>query len=165
VAMDIRLGPIAAGDGRAIVDLFNYYVTHSFAAFPEEPLPYPFFERLMEATRNLPNVAAKDAEGRLIGFALLRPHDPWTTSSHVAEISYFIAPEATGQGIGSKMLAELETRAKARGIRTLLAAISSLNDASLSFHRKHGFAEVGRLRNVHIKHGTPFDTVWMQKEI
>jgi L-amino acid N-acyltransferase YncA len=163
--MDIQLDPIAAADAQAVIDPFNHYVREGFAAFPEEPLPYPFFDRLMEATRGLPTVAAKNADGRLLGFALLRPHDPWPTSSHVAETSYFVAPEATGQGIGSKMLADLEARGRSRGIRTLLAAVSSLNEMSLAFHRKHGFIEVGRLRGVHIKRGTPFDTVWMQKDL
>lgn len=163
--MDIQLVSITPADGQAVVDLFNHYVAHSFAAFPEDPLPYPFFDRLLEAARGLPTVAARAPDGRLLGFALLRPHSPWPTSSHVAEITYFVAPDATGQGIGSKMLADLEARGRARGIRTILAAISSLNEMSLSFHRKHDFAEVGRFRDVCIKRGTPFDVVWMQKAL
>lgn len=163
--MDIALTPLTPADGLAAVDLFNHYVRHSFAAFPEEPVPQVFFDRLLEATRGLPTVAAKDASGRLLGFALLRPHLPWATSSHVAEISYFVAPDSTGQGLGSEMLADLETRARAQGIRTILASVSSLNETSLAFHRKHGFQEVGRFRNIVIKQGTPFDTVWMQKTL
>ncbi|MBP7051502.1 MAG: N-acetyltransferase [Phycisphaerae bacterium] len=163
--MDIQLTPITPADGRAVVDLFNHYVLHSFAAFPETPLPEAFFDRLLEATRGLPTVAARDPSGRLLGFALLRPHIPWPTSSHVGEITYFVAPDSTGLGLGSKMLADLETRARAQGIRTILASISSLNEMSLAFHRKHGFEEVGRFRNVVIKRGTPFDAVWMQKNI
>ena len=121
--MDIQLAPLTPADGRAVVDLFNYYVAHSFAAFPEDPVPYAFFDRLLEAARNLPTVAARAPDGRLLGFALLRPHSPWPTSSHVAEITYFIAPDSTGQGLGSRMLADLETRGRALGIRTILAAI------------------------------------------
>ena len=161
--MDIQLTPLTPADACAAIDLFNHYVLHSFAAFPENPLPEAFFGRLLEATRGLPTVAAKNSSGRLLGFALLRPHIPWPTSSHVAEITYFVAPDSTGQGIGSRMLAELEARARDLGIRTILAAIASLNAGSLAFHLKHGFAEVGRFRDVCIKRGTPFDAVWMQK--
>ncbi len=163
--MDIQFVPLTPADGPAVIDLFNHYVRHSFAAFPEDPLPYPFFDRFLEATHGLPTVAAKDSGGRLLGFALLRPHIPWPTSSHVAEITYFVAPDSLRKGIGSKMLADLETRGQAQGIRTILAAISSLNGMSLDFHRKHGFQEVGRFRSVVIKRGTPFDTVWMQKTL
>lgn len=163
--MDIQLSPITPADGRDVVDLFNHYVLNSFAAFPEEPMPYPFFDRLMEAARGWPTLAARSLDGRFLGFALLRRHNPWPTSAHVAEITYFIAPDATGRGIGSKMLAELEARAKDHGIRTILASIASLNEGSLAFHRRHGFVEVGRFRNVCIKRGTPFDAVWMQKTL
>jgi len=163
--MDAHLSLITPADARSVIDLFNHYAMHSFAAFPENPLPHAFFDRFLEMARGLPTVAAKDAEGRLRGFALLRPYIPWPTSSYVAEIAYFVAPDSTGQGIGTKMLADLETQAKTHGIKTILASIASLNEMSLAFHRKHGFAEVGRFRNVVIKRGTPFDTVWMQKDL
>lgn len=163
--MDVQLAPLTPDDGRAVIDLFNHYVAHSFAAFPEEPVPYPFFARLLEAAHGYPTVVARAGDGRLVGFALLRPHSPWPTCSHVAEITYFVAPDAMRQGIGSRMLADLETRARDHGIRTILAAISSLNETSLAFHRKHGFVEVGRFRDVCIKRGTPFDVVWMQKTL
>ncbi len=96
--MHIQLAAITAADARAAIDLFNHYVLHSFAAFPENPLPEAFFDRLLEATRGLPAVAARDPSGRLLGFALLRPHIPWPTSSHVAEITHFVAPDSTGLG-------------------------------------------------------------------
>lgn len=163
--MDVQLAPLTPDDGRAVIDLFNHYVAHSFAALPEDPVPYPFFTRLLEAAHGYPTVAAHAGDGRFVGFALLRPHSPWPTCSHVAEITYFVAPDAMRQGIGSRMLADLETRAQDHGIRTILAAISSLNETSLAFHRKHDFVEVGRFRDVCIKRGTPFDVVWMQKTL
>jgi len=163
--MDVQLAPITPADGRAVIDLFNHYVAHSFAAFPEDPAPYVFFERLMETVQGYPTVAARTRDGGIVGFALLRPHSPWPTCSHVAEITYFVAPDAVRQGIGAQMLADLEVCAKDHGIRTILAAISSLNETSLAFHRKHDFVEVGRFRGVCIKRGTPFDVVWMQKTL
>jgi L-amino acid N-acyltransferase YncA len=161
--MDIRLQPISPDDRQAVIDLFNHYVEHGFAAFAEVPLPYAFFDRFMEATAGGPTLTAKDPAGTLLAFALLRPHSPWSTTAHVAEITYFVAPGCTRQGIGSRILAELERQAKARGIRIFLASISSLNEPSLAFHRKHGFTEVGRFKSICVKHGTPFDAVWMEK--
>ena len=42
-----------------------------------------------------------------------------------------------------------------QGIEILLANVSSLNERSLRFHRKHGFTECGRLRRITTKYGTP----------
>lgn len=161
--MDIALLPLTPADRQALVDLFNYYVEHGFAAFPEQPVPPAFADRLLELTRGYPTVAAKDPSGRLAGFGLLRPHNPLSTFAHTAEITYFLAPGCTRQGLGTRILHELERGARAKGVRILLAAVSSLNEASLAFHRKHGFVQVGRFREVVIKKGTPFDVIWMQK--
>ena len=163
--MDIQLNPISTDDATAIVELFNHYVEHGFAAFAEQPLPVAFFAKLLESVAGRPTIAAKDAAGRLLGFGLLRPHGPFPTTAHVAEITYFVAPDCTGQGIGARMLETLEREARPQGIRTILAPISSLNTGSLAFHQKHGFEEVGRFRGACIKQGTTFDVVWMQKDI
>ncbi len=87
------------------------------------------------------------------------------TFQHTAEVTYFISPEMTGKGLGSKILSFLETEGKKQGISCILANISSLNEGSIRFHKKHGFVECGRFRNVVKKKGILFDTVWMQKNI
>ena len=161
--MDIRLTPITSADRPPMLDLFNDYVEHGFGAFPEQALPLTFIDRLLDLAKGSPALTAQDPAGRLLGFGLLRPHNPLPTFVHTAEITYFLAPDHARQGLGTRILHELERGARENGLRTLLAAISSLNDASLAFHGKHGFVQVGRLRQVCIKKGTAFDVIWMQK--
>jgi len=48
---------------------------------------------------------------------------------------------------------------------SLVANMASKNAASILFHARHGFTEVGRLRNAGTKFGERFDVVWMQKEL
>lgn len=163
--MDIRLQPLRADDRTAVIDLFNHYVVNSFAAFSEQPMGYEFFDLLLKAVGSHPTITAKDPAGRLLGFGLLRPHHPFPVFARTAEITYFVAPDATRLGIGSRMLAELLARAKDRGIATILAPICSLNEPSLAFHRKHGFAEVGRFRQIGRKNACLFDVIWMQKTL
>ena len=159
----ILLSPITLADRPAMLDLFNYYVEHGFSAFAEQPLPPAFIDRLLDLARGYPALTVKDPAGRLLGFGLLRPHNPLPTFAHTSEITYFLAPDRTRQGIGTRLLHNLERGAKEKGIRTILAGISSLNEGSLAFHRKHGFLEVGRFRQVCLKKGTLFDVVWMQR--
>jgi phosphinothricin acetyltransferase len=163
--MNITLVPIRRDDRKSIVDIFNYYVENSFAAFPDEKLPYEFFDGLLKLSAGLPAVVAKDDSGKVVGFGLLRPHNPFPVFSRAADITYFIAPGHTGKGVGSLILAELEKQAASRGIATILAPISSLNEQSITFHKKHGFVEVGRFKQVGQKKGRIFDVVWMQKNL
>ncbi len=163
--MDFRLEPVSSDDGRQIIDIFNHYVENSFAAYPESRVPYEFFGLFMNMAQGYPFLVAKDGEGKVLGFGLLHSHHPVPTFSRTAEITYFIAPEHTGQGIGGQMLDRLLTEARARGITSILASISSLNPGSLAFHKKHGFDECGRFIKIGLKNGQDFDVVWMQRMV
>ncbi len=160
---EVRFDPISPADREEIIDLFNHYVVNGFAAFPDHEVGYSFFDLLMEAVGGYPALAARDANGRLVGFGLLRPHHRFPVFARAAETTYFLAPDCTRQGIGSRILHELEQQARARGIATLLAAVSSRNEPSLAFHLKHGFIESGRFHQIGRKMGQLFDVVWMQK--
>jgi phosphinothricin acetyltransferase len=51
------------------------------------------------------------------------------------------------------------------GVTHLLASISSLNEGSIRFHKKHGFKECGKFEGVIEKKGITFDVVWMMRVI
>ena len=163
--MTCKLEPISLDDREAVLDIFNFYVKHSFAAFPEESVSYEFFDRLMAVSDGFPRTVARDDQGRVVGFGMLRPHNPMPAFSRVAEITYFIRPEHTGKGIGQSMLAYLVEGGRKRKIASILAGISSRNKRSIEFHRKNGFQECGRFKEIGQKNGQIFDVVWMQRMI
>ncbi len=163
--MDYRLMPVSVEDGKAIIDIFNHYVKNSFAAYPEDEVPYALFQLFQEMTQGYPFLVAKDPLGKVLGFGFLHPHNHMPVFSQTAEISYFIAPEYAGRGIGSRILDNLLDWAKEKGITSLLASISSLNPGSLAFHKKNGFVECGRFVGIGMKKGQEFDVVWVQKMV
>ena len=163
--MDFRIEPVSISDKKEIIDIFNHYVENSFAAYPEDKVPYEFFSHIQNMAEGYPFLVAKDGEGRVLGFALLRPHNPMPAFSRTADIAYFIAPGHTGQGIGWAMQVRLLNEARERGITSIMASISSLNSKSLNFHKKQGFQECGRFQKVGRKWGQDFDEIWMQKMI
>ncbi len=161
--MDYSMSPIFEEDRESIIDIFNYYVENSFAAYPETKLSYEAFDMFLQMAQGYPTAAVRDNHGNLIGFGLLRSYNPMPTFSQTAEITYFIRPEHTGKGIGKKLLSRLEQEGKRKGITNILANISSLNPKSINFHKKNGFIECGRFKSVGRKKGRSFDTIWMQK--
>jgi L-amino acid N-acyltransferase YncA len=163
--MDYRLEPVSVEDGDQIIDIFNYYVENSFAAYPESKVPREFFGSFLNLTRGYPFLVAKDMCGKVVGFGSLRPYSLLSTFSRAAEITNFISPEHTGIGIGQRILDCLLDQARKMGIVTILASISSLNQASLAFHKKNGFMECGRFVGIGQKMGKGFDVVWMQKMV
>lgn len=163
--MDFKLDRVSTDDGKQIIDILNYYVENTFAAYPDANVPYEFFGLFMNMSQGYPFLAAKDEDGKLLGFGLLRPHNPIPSFSKTAEITYFLAPEYTGKGIGKAILDRLLEDGKEKGITSILANISSLNPGSLAFHRKNGFVECGRFVGIGQKKGREFDVVWMQRRI
>jgi phosphinothricin acetyltransferase len=163
--MQFTIEPVRKEDGKAIIDIFNHYVENSFAAYPESQVPYEFFDLFLDTAKSYPFLVARDDEENVLGFALLRPHESMPAFSRTAEITCFIAPQFTRRGIGKAMQERLLAEARERGINNILAGISSLNSASLAFHRKRGFQECGCFQRIGLKWGQDFDVVWMQKMI
>ena len=161
--MEYSISPMSNEDREAIMDIFNYYVENSFAAYPENKLPYQAFDMLLKMADGFPTGTIKDQSRKIHGFGMLRPHNPMPTFSRTAEVTYFIHPDDTRKGLGNMLLRYLENGAVEKGITNILADISSLNLKSIDFHKKNGFVECGRFKNVAMKKGQLFDTVWMQK--
>lgn len=161
--MEIYFAPITSEDREQIIDLFNYYVENSLAAYPEQRVPYEFFDAIMQMCRGLPTVAAKDDNGRIIGFGMLRTFSPFPAFSKTAEITYFVKSDFTGKGIGGAILDYLTGEGKSQGLTSVVANVSSLNMPSISFHLKNGFVECGRFLRIGEKRGQTFDVIYFQK--
>jgi phosphinothricin acetyltransferase len=136
-------------------------VENSFAAYPEQKVPYEFYGMLMQLAKGYPFYVALTGD-KVVGYGLLRPHAPFGTFRRAAELTCFIAPEHTGNGIGTLILDHLAADARGMGIDTILAGVSSANEGSIAFHKKYGFAECGRFRCAGKKFGKDFDEVWLQ---
>jgi L-amino acid N-acyltransferase YncA len=119
---DYSFGPLLETDGEAVIDIFNYYVRNTFAAYPEQKVPYEFFGMFIEICKNYPSVVVKDSEKNVAGFGMLRPHNTMPAFRHTAEITYFIRPGETGKGFGKKCLPYLKLKGKNRELLLSLPA-------------------------------------------
>jgi L-amino acid N-acyltransferase YncA len=103
--------------------------------------------------------------GQVVGFGLMHRYHPSEAFDRVAELTYFILPSHIRKGLGTQLLNLLFEQASKIGVDTLLASISSTNQISLDFHRKHGFRECGRFLRVGKKFEKDFDVIYMQKHL
>ena len=163
--MDYYIRKVRDEDRKAVIDIYNYFIENSYTTYLEKPLDYSFFEALRALAIGSAFYVADTADKEIVGFALLKRYDNADCFKRAAEVSYFIMPNHTGKGLGTKLFSHLIEEAATRGVDTLLASISSLNEESLEFHKRIGFSECGRLKNVGKRIGMDFDVVWMQKFI
>lgn len=157
-----EIRPVTDADWPAITSIFNHFVAKSFAAYPDVPVRTDFFRSRQLASSEYPFVVA-ESDGEVVGFGYLAPFHAVATMRRSAQLTYFILPDHTGHGLGTRMLELLIAEGRRLGVRSFLAHISSLNEGSIRFHRRHGFSECGRFLEVGEKHGRLFDMVWVQR--
>lgn len=154
-------------DVPGMLEVFNYYIENSFASYLETSVGPEFFqviqsEKNQDKDEHFPFYVIEE-DSKIIGIGALRPYLPFPNFRHTGVVSYFILPGHTRKGLGSRMLEKLCMEAKEKKMKSLLANVSSKNEASLNFHIKHSFIECGRFREVGTKFGKYFDIIWLQK--
>ncbi|MFN3257429.1 MAG: GNAT family N-acetyltransferase [Ilumatobacter sp.] len=82
-----------------------------------------------------------------------------------AEHSVYLDRSAKGSGAADLLMDELEERARAAGIRMMLATIDGSNEASIRFHARRGYVETGRLPAVGFTFDTWRDFIIMQLDL
>jgi phosphinothricin acetyltransferase len=163
--MEYQLEDMGEEHREAVIDVYNYFIENTFAAYPEETVEYQFFDYFIGMTKGYPAIVVKNDAGVVVGFAFLSAVSIAETFQNTAGISYFIMPEYTRHGIGRTILDRFEAEAAKMEIESILAHISSLNPDSVKFHERNGFVECGRFQNVGTKFGRSFDVIWMQKRV
>ena len=148
---------------RPVMDIFNFYIRTTQAAFPGEEMGDDLFDRFLEISQGYPRAAVKSPAGEVVGFAFLHPYHLADSFKRAAEIAYFFRSEHTRKGLGTAILDLFSRQCLEVGVDTILAAVSSRNPGSLAFHRRNGFRECGHFQRVGRKWGEDFDVIWMQK--
>jgi L-amino acid N-acyltransferase YncA len=156
---------MSASHCRAVIDIFNYFVTASHAALLGEPVAYSFFHQFLKLAHGYPALVVKAGPGPVVGFGFLRPHYIAGSRQKAAQVTYFILPAYTRQGLGTALLDFFVDEARKMSLDLLLASISSRNRESLGFHRKHGFREFARFPKAGRKFGEDYDVLWLQKQL
>jgi phosphinothricin acetyltransferase len=177
----ISVRPAADEDAERIADVFAGYVLASIATFVEDPPPASAWRERLSAAREhkLPFLVADLADGhpgapsgglRVAGFAMCAQFRPHAAYRYTVEDSVYIAPEATGRGLGGRLLSSLVEELGHTEMRQVVAVIATLPQArhdtpSIVLHRRLGFEVVGRMPAVGHKQGQWVDTVLMQKDL
>jgi phosphinothricin acetyltransferase len=107
----------------------------------------PSWEAWQASHLEAPRLVACECD-RVVGWAALSPVSSRCVYGGVAEVSVYVSAQSRGKGVGSLLLEELIRESERRGLWTLQAGIFPENAASVTIHRRLGFAEVGRRERI-----------------
>jgi L-amino acid N-acyltransferase YncA len=154
-------------DVDAIAALYAHHVLHGTGTFETEPPGVADIaqRRADVLSRRLPYLVAERG-GCLLGFAYCNWFKPRPAYRFSAEDSVYVAHDASRQGIGRALLAELSVQAERAGVRKLIAVIGdSGNLGSVGVHRATGFTSAGVLKSCGWKFDRWLDVVLMEKAL
>jgi L-amino acid N-acyltransferase YncA len=165
--IDVTIRPAITDDLDAIAEIYAHYVRTGVATFELIPPDRTEWRRRFDtaAARGLPFVTAT-TDSEVAGYAYCAPWKTRPAYQHTVEDSVYLAPRATGLGIGGRLLDALLTGCARAGIRQVIAVIVDTDDAaSVVLHRNRGFVDAGRLTAVGFKHGQWLDTLLLQRSL
>lgn len=148
----------------AIVAIYNEVIANSNAIFTDTPVTLEnrrawFQERV---DKGYPLLVAEDETG-VLGLATFGDFRSFPGYRYSVEHSVHVRADARGRGLGRVLVEALFAPARALGKHVLIGGIDAANVASIRFHERLGFAEVGRMPEVGRKGGQWLDLVFMQK--
>jgi phosphinothricin acetyltransferase len=155
-------------DLEAIAAIYAHHVRHGLASFEETPPEVAEMESRYQAVvgRGLPYLVADDEAKGVQGYAYAGPYRTRPGYRYSLENSVYVAPEATGRGLGAALLDELIRRCAALGYRQMVAIIGdSDNRPSIRLHESFGFEHTGTLTAIGFKFGRWVDSVIMQRAL
>lgn len=151
-----------------MVEIYNYYIQNSVVTFDMDEMKLADWKTKYEWVKSLglPFLVAESAGGQVLGFAYVAPWRQKAAFKRTVEDSIYLRPAAIGKRVGTKLLEELLTRAKAAGVKEVVAVISDQGaESSIALHEHFGFKRQGHLAKVGFKFGRWLGTILMQRSL
>lgn len=149
-------------------EIYNHYVANSTVTFDEDALTLAEMRRKFAHVQQLgyPWLVAVSPGGVVLGYAYVTPWKPKAAYRFTVENSIYLGPASTGKGLGGVLMGELLTRAKAAGVKEVVAVIADKGaEGSIALHQRYGFKQIGHMGRVGFKFGRWLGTVLMQKSL
>lgn len=134
-------------DAGTIASIYNDGIAGRKATFETEPRRAgDFHERIV--SERYPLLVA-ELDGRPVGWAGLTPYSERAAYAGIAECSIYVASDARGRGLGTKLCQRLAQEAAGRGLWKLIGKVFPENLACVRMVSRCGFREIG----LHHRHG------------
>jgi L-amino acid N-acyltransferase YncA len=136
----ITIRPLVATDYPRVREIYLEGIATGHATFETGAPEWEGWDR--KFLKNCRLVAELD--GEVLGWAGLSAVSDRCVYGGVGEVAVYVAGEARGKGIGTRLLVALITASEDAGLWTLQAGIFPENVGSVRIHEKCGFRVIGK---------------------
>lgn len=161
--MSLKVREAEERDVQAILDILNYEILHSTSLYEYEPRSYQTqLDWFVEKKQLGWPIFVAESESEVVGLATYGTFRVRVAYQFTVEHSIYIRHDRRGNAIGDVLMQRLISSAKEGGYHCMIGGIDASNEGSMAFHRRYGFEEVGRLKQVGYKFNRWLDLVFMQ---
>ena len=144
-------------DAAQIAEIYNRYILETTISFETQPLSAEDMRiRIEEISSYFPYFVAEN-NGKLTGYCYAHPWKERAAYCKTLETTIYLASEAKGRGLGSRLMTQLIKECRNRGYHALIACITAENEESCQFHERLGFKKVSHFEQVGQKFGRWLD--------
>lgn len=149
-------------DGLEIASILNALLATTSIEWTDTPHTA---ESIVEWLDEHETVLVAEEEDQVIGvaaFAWFRDVVKRPGYRFTVENTVHVRQDRWGSGVGRELMRALTDEARRSGKHTMVAAVDGANEASIEFHQRLGFVEVGRMPEIGAKFGRWQDLVLLQ---
>lgn len=158
--MNYEIREMLPKDETRVMEIFQQGIDSRIATFDTE---LPNVEVWNTSFINDCRWVLENENSEVIGWCALKPVSKRECFKGVAEVSIYFDKNSTGKGLGTLLLKKLIIDSENHGFWTLQSNIFPENEASIKFHLKNGFRNVGIREKVGQLHGKWMDLVMLEK--
>lgn len=153
-------GPADAG---AIAAIYAPIVADTWISFEETPPDEAEMRRRIDKARGIWPFLCAERDGDIAGYAYASAHRERAAYRWSADVSVYVDERYRRSGAARRLYDTLLYVLHEQGYHNAFAGIALPNEASVGFHHRMGFTDVGIYRNAGFKLGAWHDTIWMQR--
>lgn len=146
----------------AINAIYNYCVLTSTCTYQMTPETEEARRAWFTGRGPRHPVIVAEHDGEVLAWGSLSAFHKREAYAQTVENSVYVSHLHQRRGLGTKIMEELIRRARAAGVHSIIAGISADQEGSIALHRRLGFTDGGRLREVGCKFDQQLDVVYMQ---
>lgn len=151
-------------DLNEIYSIYVYYVQNSVAIFDLQPDNFETFKNNMISISKVYPFYVAIVDHELIGYGYVHSAFSKEAYKYCVELTIYFKKE-NHFGLPSKMLDQIEMDCKNMSMRWIISCITDTNEASIAFHKKHGFKKYGALPVCGEKFDLWHGVVWLCKDL
>jgi phosphinothricin acetyltransferase len=144
----------APADAAEVAAIYNHYIAHTAITFEVDTLSDDGLRARIAKVQGAGYPwLVSEHDGRVEGYAYASQFRDRAAYHHTAEVTVYLAPEATGRGVGASLYRALIDRLRAMEIHLVVGTIALPNEPSVGLHESLGFRHVGTFSEI----GRKFD--------